>query len=182
MVAPPSAVPPISSYPPPPAYPGNSYTPINPKKRKIICGLIDARQGAFVLSCLGIMFSFLFLFILFFEGLVLLCVACISAWGYYRKSRILYLPHICFLLVNCLLLIGLTIGAVVAIFAPELASAYIPYLPEFLKDWYRYFAIACTFFCLFITLICFWITEVFFKAYFATKDIIKHEKLLSMDI
>uniref|UniRef100_A0AC34G6B8 Uncharacterized protein n=1 Tax=Panagrolaimus sp. ES5 TaxID=591445 RepID=A0AC34G6B8_9BILA len=128
MVAPPSAVPPISSYPPPPAYPGNSYTPVTPIKRKIICGLIDAR------------------------------------------------------LVNCLLLCGLTIGAVVAIFAPELASSYIPYLPEFLKDWYRYFAIACTFFCLFITLICFWITEVFIKAYLATKDIIKHDKLSSMDV
>lgn len=47
MVAPPSAVPPISSYPPPPAYPGNSYTPVTPIKRKIICGLIDARVSSF---------------------------------------------------------------------------------------------------------------------------------------
>ena len=34
--------PPMSAYPPPPAYPG-TYAPIKLKKRKIVCGLIDAR-------------------------------------------------------------------------------------------------------------------------------------------
>ena len=63
----------------------------------LFCKTSKFKQAAFALSCLGIMFSFVFLFILFLEGVVLLIVCCVSAYGYYRKSKFLYLPHICFL-------------------------------------------------------------------------------------
>uniref|UniRef100_A0A7E4W3X4 MARVEL domain-containing protein n=1 Tax=Panagrellus redivivus TaxID=6233 RepID=A0A7E4W3X4_PANRE len=168
---------------PPPAYSvtatrADAYAPVGPPRRKFCCGLLDARKGAFILSITGICFSFLFLFILFLEGVVLLIVCIISAYAYYKKNPFLYIPHICFLLLNCVLLIALTAGAVVAIFAPELASAYIPYLPDIVKEWYRYFAIFCVLICLGITAFCLWITEIFYKAFRATRDINKQAKLV----
>uniref|UniRef100_A0AC34QFA7 Uncharacterized protein n=1 Tax=Panagrolaimus sp. JU765 TaxID=591449 RepID=A0AC34QFA7_9BILA len=156
---------------PPPAYPG--VAPEAPKKHKICFTLVDARKAAFVLSCCGIGFSFILFFLIFFEAIafIVVCllsafilffliffeaiafivVCMLSAYAYYNKNAFLYLPHICFFLLNCFLLVGLTILAFVAIFAPELASAYIPYLPDILKEWYRYFAIFVLLFCVMTT-------------------------------
>ena len=133
---------------PPPAYPATA--PPAPKRRKICCTIVDARvsfdnydihmfinifqKAAFVSSLCGIAFSFIIFFILFFEAIPFVIVCILSAYAYYNKNAFLYIPHICFLLLNDLLLLVLTGCSIASIFLPEFASAYVPYLPDILKE------------------------------------------------
>ncbi|KAE9554092.1 hypothetical protein FO519_002681 [Halicephalobus sp. NKZ332] len=166
---------------PPPAYP--AIIPPPPKKRKICCTFVDARKAAFILSLIGIAFSFIFFFILFFEAIVFVVVCLLSAYGYYNKNAFLYIPHICYLVLNNVLLVILTACSVASIFLPEFASVYVPYLPDILKEWYRYFAFGVVIFAVSLTLFTFWLTEIYYKAFRATRELQKHQQIVaSLDV